>query len=186
MFALALLIPLFLILAIAIKLGSCGPVFFKQERIGKEFRPFLLYKFRSMVVDAPEKGSSVTVLGDPRITRIGRFLRRTKIDELPQLLNVLKGEMSIVGPRPEVRKYVELFRDDYKEILAIKPGLTDYAAIEFSKEEEILKKYTNPELGYINELLPSKIKLYKKYLNNMGFLVDLRLICLTARKIFVH
>jgi len=119
---LLLLSPVLIVAALLIKLDSRGPVFFRQERIGRGFRPFLIYKFRTMVQDAPRKGGPITFGEDSRITRVGRFLRKTKIDEIPQLINVLKGEMSFVGPRPEVRKYVELFRRDYEEILKIRPG----------------------------------------------------------------
>lgn len=177
------LLPLFFAIAIIIKLGSHGPIFFKQKRMGRNFKPFLLYKFRSMVADAPKKGPTITAGGDPRITKIGRFLRKTKIDELPQLFNVLKGDMSIVGPRPEVERYVEMFRDDYESVLSVKPGITDYATIEFRDEEGVLKKYADAEMGYIKEVLPLKIQLYKRYIRNKGFLTDLKLIFLTFWKI---
>ena len=119
--------PLFIIVAILIKLDSPGPVLFRQERIGRGLRPFFIYKFRTMVQDAPQRGGEITCGDDPRITRIGRVLRQTKIDELPQLVNVLKGEMSVVGPRPEVRRYVDAYREDYQEILRVRPGITDIA-----------------------------------------------------------
>ena len=151
--------------------------------MGVNFKPFLLYKFRSMVADAPQKGLAITTGGDPRITKVGRFLRKTKIDELPQLINVLKGDMSIVGPRPEVAKYVEMFREDYQEILKVKPGITDYATIEFRDEEGVLKKYRDTEDGYIHEVLPLKIQLYKRYLKDKSFLTDMKLIFLTLWKI---
>ena len=118
-----------------------------------------------------------------RITGAGRFLRRYKLDELPQLLNVLKGNMSLVGPRPEVPSYVELFQDEYREILTVKPGVTDYAAIEFTNEEEVLRKYANPEEGYVSDVLPKKIALYKKYLREKSFVKDMQLIFLTLSKI---
>jgi lipopolysaccharide/colanic/teichoic acid biosynthesis glycosyltransferase len=137
--------PLFLVIAILIKQDSSGPVFFQQKRVGRGFKVFNLYKFRTMAADAPSKGLTVTAGGDSRITPIGAFLRKTKIDELPELINVLKGDMSLVGPRPEVPKYVEMFKGEYKEILKLKPGITDYAAIEFRDEEGILKRYDNPE-----------------------------------------
>ena len=177
------LIPLFLIVAILIKLQDKGPVFFRQKRVGKDFKPFYIYKFRTMVVNAEKIGPPITKGEDPRITPLGKFLRKFKIDELPQLFNVLKGEMSLVGPRPEVSKYVELFKEDYKKILKIKPGITDYAAIYFRNEEEILKKYPDPEEGYIKEVLPKKIKFYYQYLANISFLTDLKLIFLTLWKI---
>ena len=135
------------------------------------------------MADAPKKGLAITTGGDPRITKVGRFLRKTKIDELPQLINVLKGDMSIVGPRPEVEKYVEMFRYSYKEVLQTKPGITDYATIEFREEESVLKKYKDPEDGYIKEVLPRKIELYKRYMKDKGFFTDMKLICLTLWKI---
>ncbi len=137
-----------------------------------------------MVIDADRSGALITAKGDRRITPAGRFLRRTKLDELPQLINVLAGNMSIVGPRPEVAKYVEMFRDDYyNEILAVRPGITDYAAIEFRDEETVLKRFPSPEEGYIREVLPRKIALYKKYVREMSFLTDLQLIFLTFWRI---
>ncbi|HHT9147066.1 MAG TPA: sugar transferase [Candidatus Wunengus sp. YC61] len=180
---LLLSLPVFVVISILIKLCSPGPVFFIQQRIGKYFKPFMLYKFRSMVVDAPNRGLAITTGGDPRITKIGRFIRRTKLDEMPQLINVLKGDMSIVGPRPEVEKYVEMFKDEYKEILQVKPGITNCETIKFINEEEILGRYSNPEDGYIREILPAKIELYKRYLKNKGFFNDTWLILLTVWKI---
>lgn len=144
-------LPLFVLIAFLIKCNSRGPVFFIQKRVGKGFRLFKLYKFRTMITDASQKGLQVTAVGDPRITKVGRFLRKTKIDELPQLINVFKGDMSLVGPRPEVPKYVEIFREDYQDILKIKPGITDYATIEFRDEEGVLEKFEDPEDGYINQ-----------------------------------
>lgn len=183
MIGLILLLPLFMVVAILIKLDSKGPVFFKQKRMGRNFNPFLLYKFRSMVADAPKNGLAITAGSDPRITKMGRFLRKTKIDELPQLINVLKGNMSIVGPRPEVEKYVDMFRDDYQSVLRVKPGITDYATIEFRDEEGVLKNYSDPEIGYTKEVLPRKIELYKRYIKDKGFFTDMKLICLTLWKI---
>jgi len=177
------LLPLLLIVSILIKLDSKGSVFFIQKRVGKNFRSFNLYKFRTMVNDNRQNNLFITSNIDPRITRVGKILRKTKIDELPQLWNVIKGDMSIVGPRPEVEKYVEIFRRDYKEILKIKPGITDYAAIEFRNEEGILRKYDSIEDGYIKEILPAKIKLYKKYLKEKNFFLDIKIILLTLWKI---
>ncbi len=167
---LLILFPLLLIIAIWIKLDSSGPIFFKQVRVGKGFKRFYLFKFRSMVSDAAMRGPLITSGDDQRVTRSGRFLRKTKIDELPQLINVLKGDMSIVGPRPEVPKYVELFRNDYEEVLSVKPGITDYASIEFRNEEEVLSSYLDAEEGYIKEVLPRKIELYRKYLKKKSYL----------------
>ncbi|MBZ0191580.1 MAG: sugar transferase [Candidatus Kuenenia stuttgartiensis] len=182
-FSLLILLPLFLLIAILIKLDSAGPVFFIQKRVGKNFKLFSLYKFRTMVVDASQRGPQITSAGDSRITKIGRFLRKTKFDELPQIINVLKGDMSVVGPRPEVLKYVEMFKDDYKNILKVKPGITDYAAIEFRDEECVLKKFKDPEGGYIKEVLPLKIKLYNRYVNERSLSTDMKLIFLTLWKI---
>ena len=178
-----LLSPVFLLIAIFVKLDSRGPAMFVHERIGKDFKPFGLYKFRTMIHNPTGKGPSITAEGDPRITRAGKILRKTKIDELPQIFNVLKGEMSFVGPRPEAEKYVELFKDDYEEILKIRPGITDYAAIEFRDEEAILGKYDNVEEGYVKEVLPQKIRLYKKYIREKGFLKDLHLMFLTVQRL---
>jgi len=180
--ALLLLSPLFLLISIMIKIDSKGRVFFIQKRVGKDFREFDLYKFRTM---RDEKGLEITAKDDPRITKIGRFLRKTKIDELPQLLNVLKGDMSLVGPRPEVKKYVEIKKDEYQKILTVKPGITDLAAIEFSNEEEILANFADKEKAYINEILPKKIELYLKYIENITFKNDLSIMIKTIQKVFL-
>jgi len=178
-----LFLPFYFIIGILIKIEDKGPVLYKSKRIGQNFKPFFLLKFRSMIVNADKIGPLITKEKDPRITKIGKFLRKTKIDEFPQLFNVLKGEMSIVGPRPEVEKYISYFKKDYKKILSIKPGITDYAAIEFRNEEEILDKFENIEESYIKEILPQKINLYKKYLNEVGFITDLNIIFKTIWKI---
>ena len=170
---LLLLTPILLLVSLLIKLDSPGPVFFTQERMGRKFRPFRIYKFRTMVPDAPRLGGKVTAGADPRITRIGRYLRWTKVDELPQLLNVLKGDMSVVGPRPEVRQYVELFRSDYEEILQVSPGITDLASMHYRHEAELLGRSENPEDRYVKEILPEKIKLAKEYLHRSSFLFDI-------------
>lgn len=177
------LAPLFIIIPLIIKLSDRGPIFFKQKRVGQNFKPFLLIKFRTMLVNADKLGPMITKGDDYRITKIGKFLRKTKLDELPQLINVLKGDISLVGPRPEVEKYVKLFESDYKEILKLKPGITDYASIEFRNEESILKKYDDIEKGYVNWVLPKKIELYKKYLCDVGFFTDIILIFKTIVKI---
>ena len=183
LFGLIILAPLFLIVALLIKISSKGPIFFVQKRVGKDFKEFNLYKFRSMVVNAPKKGLQITSSDDPRITKIGRILRKTKLDELPQLINVIKGDMSLVGPRPEVKKYVDLKKDEYKKVLSIRPGITDKAAIEFVNEEEILKEYEDKEEAYINKILPQKIKLYNKYIDNINFLEDIKIILKTLKVI---
>jgi lipopolysaccharide/colanic/teichoic acid biosynthesis glycosyltransferase len=176
---LLLLAPLFFLVALLIKLDSPGPVFFRQERIGKKFQPFLIYKFRTMFEDAPRKGGPITFGSDPRITHVGRLLRRTKIDELPQLINVLKADMSFVGPRPEVRQYVELFRSDFEEILQILPGITDLASLKYRDEAAVLGQFENPEEEYLRTVLPDKIKLAKEYLRRSSFCFDLSLIVKT-------
>ena len=176
--------PLFLLVALLIKLDSKGPVFFKQERMGKNFRPFWIYKFRSMVQDAPEKGALISVANDSRITRVGNVLRKMKIDELPQLINVLLGDMSLVGPRPEVRRYVELFRKDYEEILKVRPGITDLASLKYRDEATILSKAADPEEEYRQRVLPEKIRLAKEYIPKSSLLFDLQLILRTLVKLF--
>jgi lipopolysaccharide/colanic/teichoic acid biosynthesis glycosyltransferase len=173
---LLLLFPLLLVVALLIKLDSPGPIFFRQERIGKKLRPFFIYKFRTMVHDASRKGGLITVGADPRITRVGRILRKTKLDELPQLINIVKGEMSFVGPRPEVPRYVELFRQDYEEILNVPPGLTDLASLQYRDEAEVLQRAENPEDEYIKRILPDKIRLAKEYLRRSSLSFDMTLI----------
>lgn len=177
--ALLLLSPLLLMVAALVRATSRGPVFFRQERIGRNSRPFRIYKFRTMVQDAPRHGGLVTFGADPRITRVGRFLRAAKIDELPQLINVLLGDMSFVGPRPEVRKYVEMFRDDYAEVLRVRPGITDLASIKYRHEAEILGHADDPEREYIERILPDKIKLGKEYAKNNSLWLDVVIILKT-------
>jgi lipopolysaccharide/colanic/teichoic acid biosynthesis glycosyltransferase len=172
--------PLLLVVAILVKLSSPGPVVFRQVRVGRGFRHFHIYKFRSMVQDAPARGASVTAGGDPRVTRVGKFLRRTKIDELLQLINVLKGDMSLVGPRPEVPKYVKLFQPDFAEILTVRPGVTDLASVKYRDEEAYLGLFGNPEEEYIRSLLPEKIELARQYVRRSSFLFDIGLILRTV------
>jgi lipopolysaccharide/colanic/teichoic acid biosynthesis glycosyltransferase len=181
---LVLLQPLFAGIAIMIKVDSTGPVFFKQERVGKNFRRFMIYKFRTMVVDAEKNGLRITSGGDCRVTRVGRMLRKFKIDELPQLFNVLKGDMSLVGPRPEVEEYVTLYEEDYREILKRRPGITDVSSIIFREEEAVLKNQVDPEGYYKKILLPEKIRLAKEYIENSSFLYDLKLVLNTLHRIF--
>jgi lipopolysaccharide/colanic/teichoic acid biosynthesis glycosyltransferase len=152
--------------------------------MGKGFRPFRIYKFRTMVQDACRKGGPITFGADPRITRVGRVLRKTKIDELPQLINVLRGEMSFVGPRPEVRPYVERFREDYEEILQVLPGITDLASVKYRNEAEILGQYEDPEHAYVTHILPGKIKLAKEYVRRSSLCLDIMVILTTLRKLF--
>jgi lipopolysaccharide/colanic/teichoic acid biosynthesis glycosyltransferase len=184
-FALLILSPLFALVALLIKLDSKGPVFFRQERVGQGLQHFVIRKFRTMVVDAPLKGAPLTCGGDPRITRLGRLLRKTKIDELPQLMNVLRGEMSLVGPRPEIPRYVEMFRGDYEEILRVPPGITDFASVKYRDEATILMLASDPEHEYITRVLPDKIKLAKEYVRRSSLLVDVSLIVKTAKKILL-
>lgn len=172
-----------IIIGIIIKLSSEGPVFYKQVRVGKSNKDFKILKFRTMIVDADKKGMQITVGKDPRITGIGHFLRKTKIDELPQLINVLKGEMSFVGPRPEVRKYVEMYDDYQKNVLKIKPGITDLASIEYRDESTLLGQSANPEKTYIEEIMPTKLKLNLKYMQEFSFFYDIKLILKTLVKI---
>jgi lipopolysaccharide/colanic/teichoic acid biosynthesis glycosyltransferase len=180
---LIVLLPVFVLVAIAVKLTSAGPVFFKQERMGKGFRPFSIYKFRTMAAGAPKQGGPITVGDDPRITRVGRFLRKTNLDELPQLVNVLKGDMSLVGPRPEVPRYVEMFRGDYEEILGVRPGITDVASIEFRDEAAILGAAADPEREYVERILPEKIRLAKQYIARQSLCFDCRLILTTIWRV---
>ena len=179
-----LLSPLFLLVALFIKLDSPGLVFFRQERMGKGFRPFFIYKFRTMVEDASRQGGAITSSTDPRITRVGQILRKTKIDEFPQLINVLKGEMSLVGPRPEVPMYVELFRQDYEEIVRVTPGITDLASLQYRYEAEVLGNSRNPEEEYVRHVLPEKIRLAKEYMRRSSLFFDISLILKTLFKLF--
>ncbi|EHK2365450.1 sugar transferase [Clostridium perfringens] len=177
-------IPILILVSIMIKLTSKGPIIFKQERVGKNKKIFYIYKFRTMT-DCDDRASDrqVTVINDQRITRIGRILRKYKIDELPQLYNVLKGDMSFVGPRPEVKKYVKFYEEEYDEILKIKPGITDLASIEYIDENTIISKYSDPEKIYIEEVLPKKLMLNKRYIEEMSIKNDILLILKTIKKI---
>lgn len=161
-----ILSPLFITVALLIKFTSKGPVFFKQVRVGKNGKDFYLYKFRTMHVNAESKGQLTVGGRDPRITSIGFYLRKYKLDELPQLINVLIGNMSLVGPRPEVRKYVDLYTTEQQKVLQVLPGITDYASIAFRNENELLADATNPEQYYIDVIMPAKIELNKKFIQN--------------------
>lgn len=176
---LIVLSPMLIVVAICIKLDSKGSVFFKQKRVGKNKEIFEIYKFRTMVTDAEKLGKQITVGNDSRITRVGKFIRKCKLDEFPQLINVLKGEMSLVGPRPEVPKYVELYDEYQEQILLVQPGITDYASIEFRNENEILGESYNPEETYIEEIMPTKIDLNMKYIKNISMVEDIKLIVST-------
>lgn len=170
-----LLIP-FAAVAVAVKCSSRGPVFFRQVRVGKNGRKFRIYKFRTMVADAEKKGMQITVGGDSRVTEIGRVLRKTKVDELPQLFNVFAGQMSFVGPRPEVPHYVDMYSDYQKNVLRIKPGITELASIVYRDENDVLAKSEDPERTYIEEIMPEKIKLNMQYMQKMNVFYDIYLI----------
>jgi len=180
---LAILSPIFIISALAVKLGGRGPVFYRQVRMGRGFRPFKILKFRTMVVDAERKGSLITSGGDSRITGVGAILRKTKLDELPQLINVLKGEMSFVGPRPEVEKYVELYREEYKRVLSVRPGITDIASLRFRDEEGLLASQSEPDKYYREVHLPIKIKYAEEYISRSSLLFDVWIIVQTLFRI---
>ena len=182
LFGLIILSPFMLIIAILIKIDSKGPVFFKQVRITKGGKEFKIFKYRTMRVGS-DKYSQITVGKDNRITKIGSFLRKYKLDEIPQLINVLIGDMSLVGPRPEVPKYVALYTDEQKEILKVRAGITDYASIEFSNENDLLALEKDSEKAYIEKVMPRKIELNKKYLSEISILTDIRIILLTIKKI---
>lgn len=174
-----MLSPLFLVIALGIKLSDVGPVFFKQWRIGFRGQQFQILKFRTMIVDAERRGPGVTKDGDPRITSIGRFLRKTKLDEIPQLVNVLKGEMSFVGPRPELPRYVNLYSAEQRQVLELKPGITDLATLAFRHEETLLKSATNVENFYLSYCVPAKINLNLEYARRANLWEDLKIILKT-------
>lgn len=179
----ALLSPVFVFIAFLVFVTSPGPVFFMQERVGKNWKTFRIIKFRTMVNEAGSFGPEISTMNDPRITPLGQFLRKFKIDEIPQLINVLKGEMSIVGPRPEVFKYASHYNNDFSIILKIKPGISDYASIRYRDEAALIPLICDCEKFYINEIMPKKIDLYKQYLNEIGFLTDLKIIFATLKAI---
>ena len=183
-FALLIFLPFGLLLALIITFESRGGVFYRQERIGQFSKPFKLLKFRSMRTGADKNGLLTVGMNDSRITKSGLFIRKYKLDEMPQFINVLMGAMSIVGPRPEVKKYVDLYTEEQRQILNVKPGITDYASLEYFKENEILGKATNPEEAYIREVMPHKIQLNQKYLNNPTIANDLKIIFLTISRLF--
>jgi lipopolysaccharide/colanic/teichoic acid biosynthesis glycosyltransferase len=180
---LLVLAPLFAVIAILIKCDSAGPVFFRQERVGRYGVPFRILKFRTMRIDV-EPRRQITVGQDPRITRVGNVLRRYKLDELPQLVNVVRGEMSLVGPRPEVPCYVAVYPEEVRRIvLSVAPGITDWASIYFRDESAILGRARNPEAAYINEVLPVKLAYYVRYARERTFMTDLKIIFLTLAAI---
>ncbi|MBP5563623.1 MAG: sugar transferase [Bacteroidales bacterium] len=179
-------IPFGLLIALAIVIDSRGHVIYKQKRVGRDNVDFQLYKFRTMCTDA-DKGSQITVSDhDSRITKTGTFLRKYKIDEFPQFLNILKGEMSIVGPRPEVRKYVDLYTPEQMRVLTVRPGLTDYASIRYVNENEILAASDNPEETYIHEIMPDKLALNLQYIEEQSIWVDVKIMFMTLKAIVVR
>lgn len=182
-FGLIILSPFFIIISLWIVLDSKGGIFYKQIRVGKNNIDFRLYKFRSMAVGSDKKGLITVGARDSRITRSGYFLRKYKIDELPQLINVLKGNMSLVGPRPEVRKYVDMYTDEQRKVLGVRPGITDYASIEYMDENNILAQAPNPDKAYIEQVLPDKINYNMKYIKNKSIKEYFKIIVLTIVKI---
>ncbi len=177
---LVLLLPLFIAISLLVFLSSGLPIFYLQERVGKNWKPFKIIKFRTMIKDADKIGAGITSDSDTRITPVGKILRKTKLDELPQLINVLIGEMSLIGPRPELPEFVNHFKEDYSFILNIKPGITDYASVKFRNEESMIKSNDN-ESFYLKEILPSKITLYKKYIREMGLFTDFKILFYTLK-----
>jgi len=180
---LIVLSPLFLVVALIIVLDSKGGVFYKQTRVGKNGKDFKLFKFRSMAVGADKKGLLTVGGNDSRITKPGYFIRKYKIDELPQLINVFIGDMSLVGPRPEVRKYVELYNQEQQKVLFVQPGITDYASLTYINENELLGTSSDPEKTYIEQVMPEKLKLNLKYIEDKSVLTDIKIILKTIAKI---
>jgi len=180
---LLLLGPLFLCLAIAVKVDSSGPVFYRQIRIGRNQRSFSLFKFRSMAIGSDAKGLLTVGGRDSRITRVGYFIRKYKLDELPQLINVFKGDMSLVGPRPEVPRYVAMYSADQLRVLSVRPGITDYASLKYFSENEMLAASANPEKTYIEEIMPAKLKINLEYVDNRSIFTDIKIVLLTLAKI---
>lgn len=180
-------LPIFIVIPILIKLESQGPVFFRGERVGRYGKPFLIYKFRSMVLDADRKGASSTSLKDPRITRVGHFIRKFKLDEISQLINVFLGSMSLVGPRPQVKWAVDAYTDEEKSILQLRPGITDWASIKFHNEGEIIQKsgIADPDEAYMELIHPEKMRLQLKYLNERSFWIDLKILFNTVMVLFL-
>jgi lipopolysaccharide/colanic/teichoic acid biosynthesis glycosyltransferase len=177
------LLPFFFIISVFITSNSKGGIFYKQIRVGKNEKNFFLYKFRTMYTGADKKGELTIGMKDNRITDIGYFLRKYKIDELPQLLNVFIGNMSFVGPRPEVPKYVAMYNQEQKKVLQVKPGITDYASLKYFNENEVLAKAENAEAAYINEVMPEKLNLNLKYIQEKNFTTDLKIIFKTLLRI---
>lgn len=183
-FGILLWLPFGIIISILIVLGGGGGVFYTQTRVGRNNQDFQLLKFRTMISGADKTGQLTVGARDSRITKIGYFLRKFKLDEIPQFINILKGEMSFVGPRPEVRKYVDMYNEDQLKVLNVRPGLTDYASLEYINENEILGKAEDPEKTYIEEIMPAKLKLNMKYIDETGLGTDIKIIFRTIGKIF--
>ena len=183
--ALGLLVlsPVFVAIAIAVATSSPGPVFFRQERVGRHGVPFRIYKFRTMRVDAEKVGGQLTVAGDPRITRVGALLRASKLDELPQLINVVTGEMALVGPRPEVPRYVALYSDEQRRVLDVRPGITDPASIRYRDENAVLAGAADPESAYVDEVMPHKLQLNLAYLERRTLASDVGVILATLARV---
>lgn len=179
----ALFSPFLILISAAIVVDSRGGIFYRQVRVGKNNRDFKILKFRTMKVNSDKSGLLTVGARDSRITRVGYFLRKYKLDEMPQLFNVLLGEMSFVGPRPEVRKYVDMYNAEQKKVLDVKPGITDYASIEYSNENEVLAKSGAPEQTYINEIMPHKLSLNLKYIGEQSFATDVKIIFRTIFKV---
>jgi len=184
-FGLIILSPLLLIIGILVFFTSRGGIFFLQERIGRNLKPFKIIKFRSMYSGSHKRGD-LTSYNDKRITSIGKFIRKFKLDEIPQLINILKGDMSFVGPRPETYKYLDVFTEENKKVFSVRPGLTDYASIVFSQEEKFFINKDDVEKYYINTILPKKIKLSLKYIEEQSFSVDLAILLKTLKKVLKH
>lgn len=179
MVGLFLLWPLFLVVALLIKLEDHGPVFFRQVRVGWKGQLFRMWKFRTMVVDAEYLGRAITVGRDPRITRVGHWLRATKVDELPQLINVWLGDMSLVGPRPEVQKYVDLYTEDQRRVLELRPGITDLASVKYRRESELLAASKDPDRTYVEAIMPEKLRINLDYAAHASLPGDFRVILMT-------
>ncbi len=183
LFGIIFLLPLFLVLSLLIAIGSKGGVVYVQRRVGKDNQDFSLFKFRTMFVNSDKKGLLTVGGRDNRITPLGYFLRKYKLDELPQLFNVFAGHMSLVGPRPEVRKYVALYNEEQKKVLSVRPGITDYASIEYMDENEILGASEDPEKTYTEEIMPSKLAINLRYIEEKSLFTDIGIIVKTLKKI---
>lgn len=181
---LIVMFPILIFSAIAIKLDSQGPALYRGKRIGRYGKPFRIYKFRAMVVNAEKLGGSSTPADDPRITNVGKYIRKFKLDELPQLINVLMGDMSFIGPRPQVPEDVALYTKEEKSILSVRPGITDWASIKYHNEGEILRGSPDPDQAYIEKIRPGKIKLELEYVRNHSFWIDLKILLKTIKTLF--